>query len=165
MKGYVEKIITEYPDMVERRKAVKAQLESLKDTQVSLDDIIEALTFSHPEGERVQTSGVSDKVARIAMTYRDHQERMNAEMVTYWIGRYDHLNQEITFLEKSIHQLPPDLSSVMDDLVIKDMTWDETSQNLNISITTLQRMRKQAIDHLVRVYQKRESEESKRLLS
>lgn len=165
MKGYVEKIIKDYPDMVERRQAVKNLLESLKNTQVSVDDIIEMLTFSHPEGERVQTSGVSDKVSKIALSYRNHQERMNAEMIRYWIGRYDRLNTEIVFLESSIRALPEDLSNVMELLVIKNKTWEETSQILHMSTTTVHRMRKQAVDSLLRIYQKREAEESKLLLS
>lgn len=165
MKGYVEKMISEYGDMVDRRKAAKAQLVSLEKCQISENDIIESLTFRRPDGERVQTSGTSDKIARIALTYKDHQARMNEEMFRYWIGRYDYLNREITFLETSIRQLPPELAEVMDSLVIKGKTWDATAMNLCLSVSSLQRMRKQAIDHLVRVYQKRESEESKMLLS
>lgn len=165
MKGYVEKMITEYPDMIDRRKAVVCQLNSLKNTQVSVNDIIEALTFSHPDGERVQTSGTSDKVAKIALSYRDHQERMNAEMFDYWMGRYEYLNREITFLENSIGQLPDDMSEAMQALVIEGMTWEEAAATLCVSIMTLHRIRKQAIENLVRIYQKRESVEASFLLS
>ena len=165
MKGYVEKLITEYPDMIERRNAVQIQIASLKNNQVSLNDIIDMLTFSHPDGERVQTSGTSDKVAKIALSYREHQERMNAEIFNYWMGRFEHLNGEITFLENSIRSLPDDQSDTLTALVIDNMTWEEASRSLCVSITTLQRIRKQAIDSLVRVYQKRESEAAKYLLS
>lgn len=165
MKGYVEKVINEYPDMIERRKAVKLQLSTLKSNQLSVNDIIESLTFSHPDGERVQTSGTSDKVAKIAISFRDHQERMNAEILSYWIGRYEHLDAEITFLENSIQSLQGEQKETMQTLVIDGMTWEEASQSLCVSISTLQRIRKKAIDSLVRVYQKREAEQASFLLS
>lgn len=165
MREYVEKIINEYPDMLERRQMIKQQLLTLESNQVSIDEIIEALSFSHPGGERVQTSGTSDKVAKIAMSYKDHQQRMNDETFHYWMGRYEYLNGEITFLESSIVELPDDLSEVMQALVLNKMTWEEAEASLCVSHMTLQRIRKRAIDALVRVYQLRESEQAKYLLS
>lgn len=165
MKGYVEKMISEYPDMIDRRKAVICQLQSLKNSEVSVNDIIESLTFARPDGERVQTSGTSDKVARIALSYRDHQERMNAEIFNYWMSRYEYLDREITFLESSIGQLPDEMSEAMKALVLEGLTWEEASISLCVSIMTLQRIRKQAIDNLVRIYQQRESIEASLLLS
>jgi hypothetical protein len=91
MKGYVEKMISEYGYMVDRRKAAKAQLVSLEKCQISEDDIIESLTFRRPDGERVQTSGIGDKIARIALKYKDHQVRMIDEMFRYLIAGKKHL--------------------------------------------------------------------------
>lgn len=165
MKGYVEKMINNYQDMLERRKAISIQLASLEKSKVSLDELIEVMTFSHPEGERVQTSGTSDKVARIALKYREDNKRINAEAIDYWLKRYDQLNNEIVFLENAISSLSEECKDVMEALVIKGMTWDEASYVLCISIASIQRIRNKALNELVRIYQKREAEQARYILS
>lgn len=53
----------------------------------------------------------------------------------------------------------------MQELVIEGLTWEEVSQEMFISVTKLQKLRKAAIDNLIRAYQKRESEQIRILLS
>ena len=165
MKGFVEKMIADYPNMVERREVVKRQLLSLRKGAISVNDIIDSLVYSHPDGERVQTSGISDKTAKIALSYRDLQEKMNEETFSYWMQRYEHLNGEITFLENSIHDLPDSLSEIMEALVIDGMTWDDAEYTLHLNRRTISDRRKEAIEILARNYQVRASEMESYLLS
>ena len=58
MKGYVEKMISEYPHMVREREHLKKQIETQE--FLSADELICAMSFSHPDGERVQSSDLSD---------------------------------------------------------------------------------------------------------
>ena len=97
MKGYVEKMISEYPHMVREREHLKKQIESCE--FLSADELISAMSFSHPDGERVQSSDLSDKTARIALGYREKLERINNELVVPMQKRYDALDTEISFLE------------------------------------------------------------------
>lgn len=163
MKGYVEKMISEYPHMVREREHLKKQIESCE--LLSADELIGAMSFSHPDGERVQSSDLSDKTARIAMGYREKLDRINDELVVPMQKRYNALDTEISFLESSIEQLPEDMTTAMHELVIDGFTWEEVAANLYISITKLQKLRKTAIDNLTRIYQRRESEQVRTLLS
>lgn len=163
MKGYVEKIISEYPQMVRERESLKKQMEAQE--FLSADELISAMSFSHPDGERVQSSDLSDKTARIALGYREKLERINEELIVPMQKRYQALNVEISFLEDAILNLPEDLAYVMQELVLKGHTWEEVSQEMFISVTKLQKLRKAAIDNLIRAYQKRESEQIRILLS
>ena len=163
MKGYVEKIISEYPQMVRERESLKKQMEAQE--FLSADELISAMSFSHPDGERVQSSDLSDKTARIALGYREKLERINEELIVPMQKRYQALNVEISFLEDAILNLPEDLAYVMQELVLKGHTWEEVSLELFISVTKLQKLRKAAIDNLIRAYQKRESEQIRILLS
>ena len=79
--------------------------------------------------------------------------------------RYDVLDEEISFLENTIDELPEDMQVVMHGLVIEGLTWEEVAADLYISITKLQKVRRNAIDILVRAYQKRESQVASYLLS
>jgi len=163
MKGYVEKIISEYPQMVREREHLKKQMEAQE--FLSADELISAMSFSHPDGERVQSSDLSDKTAKIALGYREKLERINEELIVPMQKRYAVLDNEISFLEDAICNLPEDLAYVMQELVLKGLTWEEVSQEMFISITKLQKLRKAAIDNLIRAYQKRESEQIRILLS
>ena len=53
----------------------------------------------------------------------------------------------------------------MHELVIDGFSWEEVAANLYISITKLQKLRRAAIENLVRAYQKRESQLAGELLS
>ena len=163
MKGYVEKIIEEYPQMVRERERLKKQLERYE--FLSAEELICAMSFSHPEGERVQSSNLSDKTASVALRYRERLEKINDGLVIPMQKRYDALDTEILFLESSIGKLPGDMISVMTGLVIYGLTWEEVATNLYISITKLSRIRRMAIEYLVRIYQKRESQLASEMLS
>lgn len=163
MKGYVEKIINEYPKMLKEKEHLGKQIESLE--FVSAEEIINAMSFSHEDGERVQTSGTSDKTAKIAMGYQDKLERINDELLKPMQKKYIALDKEITFLESSIRCLPDNLSEVMIGLVLEGHTWEEVSNEMFVSVTKLQKLRKAAIEALVRVYQRREAQQVRVLLS
>ena len=79
--------------------------------------------------------------------------------------RYAALDTEISFLEASIDELPEDMTIAMHELVIDGFSWEEVAANLYISITKLQKLRRTAIENLVRAYQKRESQLAGELLS
>ena len=163
MKGYVERIINEYSQMVRECEQLKKQMEAQE--FLSADELISAMSFSHPDGERVQSSDLSDKTARIALGYREKLERINEELIVPMQKRYAVLDNEISFLVDAICNLPEDLAYVMQALVIEGLTWEEVSQEMFISVTKLQKLRKAAIDNLTRAYQKRESEQIRILLS
>ena len=93
MSERVERIIKDYPGMVMERDCLRHQLANFQG--VTEEEIIDAMTFSSPEGERVQTSSITDKTASIAISFRDRVHRINRD----WI---DHLTVKLLFLEEEI---------------------------------------------------------------
>lgn len=63
-----ERMIKEYPNLKRELSVLEFQLSRCEG--IDYDTVISSLTFSKPEGERVQTSGVSDVTARAALAYR-----------------------------------------------------------------------------------------------
>lgn len=162
MKEYVEKMIKEYPDMKFERSCLLNQMKSLKITE---DDVIYSMCFSHPEGERVQTSGLSDKTAKVALSFRDRQRQMEEERYNFLFEKYQHLDEEITFLEETIADIPGEIGEIMSELVIKGDTWENVCFSHCIGTHKLSDMRKQGIKILIRAYQRRESMVASYLLS
>jgi hypothetical protein len=163
MKGYVEKMIKEYPTLVEKRKVLKIQLDNFNG--ITDEDIITSMCFSHPEGERVQSSDLSDKTAKVAIAYKRRKSRMNDELYSYLFKEYERLDEEITFLEGAIKELPEDLSEVMRAMVLGGLSWEDTEYASCQARSTLSTKRKKAINALVRIYQIRASQMEAFLLS
>ena len=155
MREYVEKLISDYPKMLSTRAFLKKQIESY--VPVTVEDIIDTLTFTQPGGERVQTSNLSDKTCTVALLYRDRVNQMNEEVIGEWVKEYDRLDEEIGFLEHCIRKLPGDLSDVMSTLVLDGSTWDEAEGYLYMSRKTIWSRRQEAIRLLTLEYQKRAS--------
>ena len=77
MSARVEKLISEYPQMVSQKKCLAYQVAHFRG--LSPEDVITSMYTAHHEGERVQTSGTSDKTAQIALNYESRMERLNRE--------------------------------------------------------------------------------------
>lgn len=155
MREHVEKMISEYPRMLKKRALLKTQIESYQ--PVTVADVIDSMTFSQPEGERVQTSNITDKTCTIALFFRDKVNQLNEEVIGEWMKEYDHLDTEIRFLEDSIRSLPGDLYDVMSILVLDGASWDEAEYWLRMSRNSIATRRREAIGMITRDYQRRAS--------
>ena len=156
MSTRVEKLISEYPQMVSQKKCLAYQVAHFRG--LSPEDVITSMYTAHHEGERVQTSGTSDKTAQIAMNYRDRLNQMNREWYEHLEWRLRCVSDELDFFESALHSLPADLEPVMWDLVVQQLKWEAVEQKYAISHTTVYRMRKRAMTALEAMYKKHDQE-------
>ena len=163
MKGYVEKIIKEYPQMLREVDRLDKQIKSCE--FISSDELITTMAFSHPDGERVQSSDLSDKTAKIAISYQRKLDRINEELVMPMIKRKEALEEEISFFEDSVNHLPEDILEMSQALFLDGMTWEEAESCFYTNSWGIRNCRKRAIDCLVRSYQIRASQTEAFLLS
>lgn len=163
MKGYVEKIIKEYPQMVREVDRLDKQIKSCE--FILADELITTMAFSHPDGERVQSSDLSDKTAKIAISYQRKLDRINEELVMPMIKRKEALEEEISFFEDSVNHLPEDILEMSQALFLDGMTWEEAESCFYTNSWGIRNCRKRAIDCLVRSYQIRASQTEAFLLS
>ena len=163
MKGYVEKIIKEYPQMVREVERLDKQITSCE--FISADELITTMAFSHPDGERVQSSDLSDKTAKIAISYQRKMDRINEELVMPMIKRKEALEEEISFFEDSVNHLPEDILEMSQAIFLDGMTWEEAESCFYTNSWGIRNCRKRAIDCLVRSYQIRASQTEAFLLS
>lgn len=150
MSRRIEELLKSYPEMVQKRNCLAYQLAHFKG--LSVEEVIESMYTSRQDGERVQTSTLSDKTARIAMAYRERQERMNQEWYEHLEAQLKALNDELVFLEAAIHSLPGTQAGIMWDMIVEQMKWDAIEQKYRISHTTLYRQRHRAISELENLY-------------
>jgi len=163
MSERIERIMKEYPQMVMERTCLQHQIRNF--TGITETEMIDTMYFKQPEGERVQTSSVSDKTANIAITYRMKMERINKEWQEHLEKKYAIISDEITFFESALVSLSGSLSDIITDMVIYGLTWDELTSKYHISRTMVAKHRKKAIRELETLYDVHDKEVAEYLLS
>ena len=79
-------MMKEYKNMKKELTVTEFQLRQFQG--VSEQDMIDSMLYSDQEGERVQTSTLSDKTANIAIKYKAAMERQNDQSYRYLFQRY-----------------------------------------------------------------------------
>lgn len=159
----VEKLFKEYGKW--KRDMALLEFELSRFRGMPYDDVIESLCFSNPQEDRVQTSGTSDKTGKTAIIYRQVKERMDDEWLEFLIEQYKSIREEREFFEYAVKQLSGKLPEMVQDLVMKKMTWRELSGKYDVSETMISKYRKKAIMELAAIYELREQTAGRYLLS
>lgn len=150
MSKRIELMFREYRNKERDIKLLRQRLMDM--TCISDEEVIETMVFSSPEGEYVQSSGISDKTATIAMHFRDQQERLNKDMVGLITRKICSLVDELRLFDYAVALLPTRQAEIVRHLVKNGDDWETTMQELEISRRTLQRERQNAIDGLEHMY-------------
>lgn len=159
-----EEMFEKYHKMKEELSIVTFQLAHFKG--VDEDDLIEALSLSHPNGEEaVQTSNTSDKTARIAYCIADIVNRENDEWYQYLLKRYQELDDEICFFEHCIKRLGDKKYNIVMDILEGELTYEQIAEVNGVGRTTVCNYRRAAIDEIDKQYVLKESQEIAFMLS
>lgn len=65
MSERIEQLIRDYPKMKTEQRCLFHQISDFRG--ITEQEMIDTMYFSQPEGERVQTSGIANKTASIAL--------------------------------------------------------------------------------------------------
>ncbi len=163
MNGRVERIMQEYRQMVMERICLENQIRNFQG--ITEEEMIDSLHFSQPDGERVQTSGVSDKTGRIAVSYKDRLDRINKEWQAHLEKKHAVLVEELIFFESAIFSLSGILPAFISDMVVKELSWDDLAAKYHISRTMVAKNRKKAIRELENLYAIHDKEMAEYMLS
>ena len=154
-KEHVEHLLKNYHEIKRDLDILNFEIERF--TGLSYSEVITALTFTNPDGERVRNNNVSDKTARIALAYRESTDKINCDDVLALVLKYNTQKREMDMLDYCITLLEPRLSKVITDMVISRLTWKETSGKYNVSQVMLGKYRKKAIVEIVKMFGVREA--------
>ena len=123
------------------------------------------MTFSAPQGDRVQTSDITDKTAMIGISYRERADRINRDWIEHLVVTMAELEEELDFFKAAVDSLPGILAPFMHDMVMEHMTWDCLEAKYHISRYTVSKYRKQAIAKLDEFYAVHEKQMADYILS
>lgn len=163
MSERIEKIMQSYQQIVMERNCLENQIMNFQG--ITASEMIESMYFVQPDGERVQTSGVSDKTGRIAITYKDRMNRINREWQEHLVKKHSALFEELLFFESAILSLSGILPDFISDMVIDGLTWDDLAAKYHVSRTMVAKYRKKAIRELEILYTIHDKEMEEYILS
>lgn len=162
MSVRVEKLLKEYPMLIRERNCLAHQIAHFRG--VTAEDVIQSMYTPRMDGERVQTSGTSDKTAQIALNYQERMDRINREWFEHLEHRLQRLTDELSFFESALDSLSGRLPAIMRALVIRQSTWDSVQEEYHIGRATLSAYRKQAIAELDELFAAQDKAEAAYLL-
>lgn len=159
----VDDMMANYQERKRQLNIAKFQLEHF--TGISENDLIEAMCFSHPEGERVDSSELSDKTAKNALSVENRKNQIDDDLYQFYFHQYQELYNRLSFFEYALTQLSNGLADIMTDMVIHKFGWDELSAKYHVSRTTIGKYRKKAVIELEKIYSYRDQQVMRYILS
>lgn len=143
--------------LLEHYNQMRVEIDTLKFEMRNLnrmkdDEMIEALTFSASLGERVDSSGTSDKTIGIALSYHEKLEQLRNEAKAAISTRLSALLLTIDRLDFYISKLPPVEGTVLREYYIENYSWRDLQELKGVSAKTLIRYRDEALEKLVKMY-------------
>lgn len=163
MNRQLEKMLKNYPAMVRERDSLAHQIAHFKG--LTAEEVIESMYTPRMDGERVQTSNISDKTAQIAMTYQERMDRINREWYEHLEKRMMYLSTELDSFESALNTLPERQAAIMKDMIIGGVTWDALCVIHHLSRTMIAKYRRRAIERLSEIYDQNEQIAAEYLLS
>ncbi len=149
-----EEMFRNYHTLLKEHSLLEYQLSRFQG--LTETDVIESVTFSRPDGDKVMTSNKSDKTGKLAVGYRTIQERQNDEWYDSLLERYRYLCEEFEFFDYAVGQLSDYLPGLIRDLVVEKVSWDSLENKYNISHRMIGKAREKAIKEMNVLYEMRD---------
>ena len=154
MSERIEKLIKEYPMMVRERNLLANEIANFQG--VTAEEVIESMYCVRLNDTGIQTKSLSDKTGQIALNYKAKTERINREWFEQLENRLNVLTDELVFFDAALMSLSGNLPSLMRDLVVEQMTWDELEEKYHVCRTMIGKYRRKGIRELEVLYEKHE---------
>ena len=150
-REYVEYLLKNYHKLRQDIEQLKFELNCLQELQP--EEVIEAMNFTTPQGDKVDPGRVSDKTPNIALVYREVTERINWTTRREFEKMITANEYELMKLEYCIDRLGGKISEVIKDIYLHRMNWADVCKKHYISEKTLSNYRRQAVGKLVEMFE------------
>ena len=142
---------------LENYQANERRIEVLKfevshPAQVSSDDIIDSMSFTHGEGGLPGSNYISDKTLFIALNYQDRMEHINLSALNEVKTLLRSLEWQQERLRHYISLLDANEAEIIRLSFMEGLQSHEVGAKLGITARTVRTRRNQAIDHLCEMY-------------
>jgi len=163
MNKQLEKMLKNYQSLVLERRSLIQQLAHFQG--MTAEEVIESMYTPKMDGERVQTSNLSDKTAQIALTYKERMDQINREWYEHLEKRLLKVDEEIKFFESALDSISEHLRPIMKDMFLNGCTWDYLEGAYHICRMTIMRYKRKALAEMSEIYDNHDREMMAYILS
>lgn len=163
MREEIRRMFCEYPLRITELQVLELQLSNFQG--VDGDEVIQSTCFASSKGDRVQTSGHTDRTAKVAISYRRVKAQMDDEYFDYLMEHHRQLREELDFFTSGINSLSGILPNVIGDLVIEGINWQGLMEKYQVSHAMIGKYRKKALEELEEFYRIRDRHAENFMLS
>jgi hypothetical protein len=149
-KDRVDRLAKYYHEYKKNLEILHHQIENFAGE--SCDDVIAALNYQTPEGERVTNSGIANKPARIASIYQSVTDIESGEILRGMLKQYYSLKSDLELFEYCIKTLEPKLSGIITDMIINRVRWDDIEEKYSITRPILGKYRKKGLADIATMF-------------
>lgn len=121
-------------------------------SNISGEEMIEAMSLAHGEGDGMRSGHISDKTLYIALNYQKHADKVNMDAMTEISERLVALEKEQDALKHCISLLEPRLEQVITLTYIKRLPAKEVEQYMGFSAKTVRKLKGDAINRLAEMF-------------
>lgn len=136
-----------------KRKIALLHYELDHSPQTSGKEMIEAMALGHGEGGGHTVGHISDKTFYIALNYQSRADELNTGLKNEIVEQLVELEQEQCRLEYYISLLEKRQALVVRLAYFEQMPWGEVARQVGVATRTVHKIKNQALDHLVEMYQ------------
>lgn len=147
---YVLNLLKNYNSMKLEQESLQFERSRLE--QMKAEETIEAMTFTSPLTERVDSSGISNKTADIALNYKQCHVELKARLLSEVDSRLHWINDTLERLDFYIDSLEAHQASILRDYYFEGFTWRELQDLRGVTDKTLMKHRDDALKALVLRY-------------
>lgn len=150
MQQYVMDLLKNYSQMKQEIEALRYELSRVE--AFSADEMIEAMTYSTPTDERVDSGRVPNKTPDIALTYAQNLADQKIQMTQQINIRLHWLCETVERLDFYIDKLEAHQASILRDYYFEGYTWRELQDLRGVTYKTLIKYRDHAVKALAIKY-------------
>lgn len=151
VKEKVLGLLRGYPKLQHEITLLRYQLDHVP--EIDGDEMIASMNFSHGENRTgASNSGVSNKTQNIALNYQTALTRENQELRDGLRRNLHELEAQRDELLRRIGLLDERQAAVLRLYYLEKKTWTETASAIYASERTAQRIRRDAVSELCRIY-------------
>lgn len=152
MRSYVINLLETYQERTRKIALLHYELEH--PARTSEAEIISAMALGHGAGGSSHTEGhISDKTLYIALNYQDRADKLNADIKQEIVVQLVELEREQKRLDYYISLLNERQAKAIQFFYEKELTQGEVEKLMGLSAKTVRKLKKEALDALVVMYE------------
>lgn len=136
-----------------RRQIALLHYELEHPARLSDSEMIGAMALGHSEGGSHVKGHVSDKTLYIALNYQNRASKVNADIKEEIVLQLVELEREQARLEYYASLLEKRQSQVIHLAYFEELPWDKVAEEIGVALRTVHKIKNQALDQLVEMYQ------------